>query len=268
MTEPPYQYLMREGHRIAFMTFGVRSGAPIVICHGLSANGTQFISDAEYFAQQGFFVVVPDLRGHGKSQLLEETQKLNFSIPSLADDVLALMDHLNLDPVHFVGNSLGGVVGLQLMGKHSDRIATFASYGTAYSLNSSALAIWLLPRMLRLLGSNLVAAMGAKSTSDTPDVQAFVKKMYVEADLQVVARVAAEIGKYDLIENAIEFKKPLLMLRGDSDKTVNSEFGPTLEQMKLLENFQLVEIENAGHCANLDAPDFVRTELLKHFSSA
>jgi len=266
--EPSYSFLEYETHRIAYRTFGSEKGTPIVICHGLSANGTQFTSDAEFFAQQGFFVIVPDLRGHGQSQLLIGSEQLDFSIPTLADDILAILNHLNLDQIHFVGNSLGGVVGLQLMGSYDRRFATFASFGTAYSLNSSAFAIWLLPRMLKLLGSRIVAAMGAKGTSDNPEVQAFVKKMYAAADLQVVARVAAEIGKYDLIANAVKFNKPLLMIKGARDKTVNAELGPTLEKMQSQKNFKLVEIENADHCTNLDAPDFVRTELLKHFASA
>ncbi|GLQ17285.1 alpha/beta fold hydrolase [Maritalea porphyrae] len=268
MNDRAKNFIERKGHHIAFTTYGDKSDLPLVICHGLAANGTQFISDAEYFAQQGFYVIVPDLRGHGQSQLLVDPNLLEFSIPELASDVIAVLDHMGLDQVHFVGNSLGGVIGLQLMGEHSNRLATFASFGTAYALNSSPIAIWLLPRMLKLLGSRIVAAMGAKSTSDNPDVQAIVHKIYAESNLQVVARISAEIGKYDLIDNAIAFKKPLLMLRGAKDKTVNSELGPTLERMHALENFKLVEIENAGHCANLDAPDLVRSELLKHFAKA
>ena len=53
------------------------------------------------------------------------------------------------------------------------------------------------------------------------------------------------------------------MLRGGRDPQINLVLGPTLRAMRGRPNFTLVEVPHGGHCANLDAPDQVRAELLR-----
>ncbi len=56
-----------DGVRIAYDDLGPRAGVPVVLCHGLAAAGVQLAADAGYFAALGLRVLVPDLRGHGRS---------------------------------------------------------------------------------------------------------------------------------------------------------------------------------------------------------
>lgn len=59
-----------------------------------------------------------DLRGHGRSDL----PATGYSIPDMADDLLALLDHLGLERVHLMGHSFGGAIALLLAHRHPERV--------------------------------------------------------------------------------------------------------------------------------------------------
>jgi 3-oxoadipate enol-lactonase len=63
-------------------------------------------------------VVRYDTRGHGESPVVPGP----YSIDDLADDVIALLDRLSLDRVHYVGLSLGGMTGMRLAARSPERI--------------------------------------------------------------------------------------------------------------------------------------------------
>lgn len=221
-----------------------------------------------YLAEQGYRVIVPELRGHGRSKLSKPAAQTDFSISAMMLDLVSVLDDAGVQSVSFIGNSLGGILGLGLMKEHQARLDRFASFGTTYSLRTLGIAIWLMPRMYKLLGQNLVARIGAKGTSRILSTQQFMRNMFLSSDLDVVARILPHIGKYNLIENAVQFKKPILMLRGEHDSSINSALGPTLEAMRKLPSFELVDVKGAGHCANLDAPAEVRRAMVRFAGDA
>src|SRR5690606_23714166 len=113
---------------------GPPAGTPVVLCHGLGAAGEQLAEDARYFAGRGYRVLLPDLRGHGRSGTPVPPTRAAFTIPLMAADLLAMLDDAGVGPVHWVGNSLGGILALELLGAHAARFRTLATFGTAYRL--------------------------------------------------------------------------------------------------------------------------------------
>ena len=84
------------------------SGEPIVFLHtGLQTGLLDFVYQREYF-KNNFKVILPDLRGHGKSI---ENDFSNFFEDS-AKDLLETLEHLEVKSAHIVGCSLGALVGL------------------------------------------------------------------------------------------------------------------------------------------------------------
>ena len=84
------------------------SGEPIVFLHtGLQTGLIDFENQREYFKNK-YKVILPDLRGHGKS--IEDDFSNYFE--DSAKDLLETLDHLGMESAHIVGCSLGALVGL------------------------------------------------------------------------------------------------------------------------------------------------------------
>lgn len=84
-----------------------RANAPaVVFSNSLAADMEMWHPQAEALAD-GFTAIRFDARGHGAT----EATPGDYSLELLGSDVLALLDELKIDKVHFVGLSLGGMVG-------------------------------------------------------------------------------------------------------------------------------------------------------------
>lgn len=252
-----------DGVRIVYDDLGPRDGVPVVLCHGLAAAGEQLAEDAACFAGLGYRVLVPDLRGHGRSGKPVPLTPGAFSIPRMAADLLGVLDHAGAGPVHWVGNSLGGILALQLLGQHAARFRTLATFGTAYRLSLPRWGAALIPLSYGLFGPRLNGWFGARLTTRDAAARPVIEKLLARFDPGVGRLVAGNLTNYDLLGNAKAATLPILMLRGGRDSAINAALGPTLEAMQGRPNFTLVELPEGGHCANLDATEKLQAELLK-----
>ncbi|MEO1789083.1 MAG: alpha/beta hydrolase [Pseudomonadota bacterium] len=94
------------------------TGAPILCLAGLTRDGRDFDYVAPHLSR--YRVIRLDYRGRGKSGWAPfET----YTIPTEAQDVLALLDHLGLDKVAILGTSRGGLIAMVLAAMAKDRLA-------------------------------------------------------------------------------------------------------------------------------------------------
>jgi pimeloyl-ACP methyl ester carboxylesterase len=114
---PVHRFQGRDGLELAWRETG--DGRPLVILHGLMAGGAQLIGldngPVGVIAAHGHRVIVPDLRGHGDSGRPHDPGWYPPDV--LADDGLALIEHLGLDDYDLGGYSLGGKVVLRLLAR-------------------------------------------------------------------------------------------------------------------------------------------------------
>ncbi len=100
-------------------------GEPIVFLHtGLQTGMTDFEEQRDYF-QSRFKVILPDLRGHGKSKSLELTNYYEDSASDLKDT----LDHLGVESAHIVGCSIGALVGLFFAKRFPGKLKTLTLSG-------------------------------------------------------------------------------------------------------------------------------------------
>jgi pimeloyl-ACP methyl ester carboxylesterase len=254
--------LTDDGVAIVYDDLGPQDGVPVVLCHGLAAAGEQLTADAEYLAGLGYRVLVPDLRGHGRSGKPRAMTAESFSIPRMADDLLAVLEQAGVGPVHWVGNSLGGILALQLLARHEARFRTLATFGTAYRLSLPRWGAHVIPWSYALLGAARNGWLTARGTTRNRAARPLIGRLIAQFDPQVGRYVAENLASYDLRANARAARLPILLLRGGLDGHVNRALGPTLAAMRERENFTLVDLPEGGHCANLDATGAWRRELL------
>jgi len=250
---------------ISYCDLGPKDRPAVVLCHGLASSGRQFAEDATFFIEHGFRVILPDLRGHGRSSVPDDLQEEEFAIPHMANDLIAILDHAGVHAVHYVGNSLGGILALHLLPTHPDRFITFTTFGTSYTLLTPSFPADAVPRIYDFIGPEWVDKIIARSTSKRRSAQELVHELLDDYDINVVGFVAKSVGNYDFIENAKQFEKPIMMLRGGQDNLVNAALMTTMHAMKDQPNFVHFDIPKGGHCANLDAQSEVRIALLGFF---
>lgn len=99
-------------HRMAYTEWGDPHNPRVVVCvHGLTRNGRDFDELARALADD-YRVVCPDVVGRGRSDWLGD--KADYGFPTYVNDMVTLIARLDVDAVHWVGTSMGGIIGMLL----------------------------------------------------------------------------------------------------------------------------------------------------------
>jgi pimeloyl-ACP methyl ester carboxylesterase len=128
-----------EGQRIAYREFGggpasitprgsrgrtalsaPAGGRPLILIHGLLLSQKMHWPLAEDLAARGNRVITVDLLGHGKSERPRDMAR--YSMHQFSDQVVALIDHLEIDQAAVMGTSLGANTALEMAFEHPERL--------------------------------------------------------------------------------------------------------------------------------------------------
>ncbi|MET3683710.1 pimeloyl-ACP methyl ester carboxylesterase [Alkalibacillus flavidus] len=96
----------------------------VVFLHGAGGNHTIFYKQAKQFKKH-FNCLFVNFPGHGKSKPLD----VKYTTGNIADKVLELLDHLNIQQSHFIGISLGTMVMTEIGHKMPERVASMTMGG-------------------------------------------------------------------------------------------------------------------------------------------
>jgi pimeloyl-ACP methyl ester carboxylesterase len=118
-----HHYASVRGVRLHYAEAGPASGDPVVLQHGWPQHWWMWRDLIPALAAAGYRVIAPDLRGHGWS----EKPAGDYRKDELMRDMLALLDHLGLDQVRYVGHDWGAYVGTLASLRHPERISQFVS---------------------------------------------------------------------------------------------------------------------------------------------
>ena len=100
-------YLIRKG-----------DGPILMLVHGFSANNSTWLQFADKLPDN-YYLIAPDLAGHGKSSEAE-----SYDLERQAERLKALAEHLNLEPFHIVGNSMGGAISAIYAARFPEDVAS------------------------------------------------------------------------------------------------------------------------------------------------
>jgi 2-succinyl-6-hydroxy-2,4-cyclohexadiene-1-carboxylate synthase len=96
-------------------TFGNPNATPLLLLHGFLGSGNDWKGCAKTL-QERYFVIAPDIPGHGATQPNENAQKAHgiYSMESVATTILAVLSALNVGNTYICGYSMGGRLALYL----------------------------------------------------------------------------------------------------------------------------------------------------------
>ncbi len=251
-------------------------GDPVVLIHGWPLDHQMWEYQATFLAAHGLRVITYDRRGFGKSSHPYQ----GYDYDTLADDLKAVLDGLDLQNVTLVGFSMGGGEVARYMSRHAGgRVAkvAFVSSVTPFLLKTSDNPDG--------VDQSTFDQMIAGLQKDRADfLHSFAKTFYGAGPLGVGTAVSEAEGQWTLAMampaspkatldcvrsfSATDFrgdlptiKVPVLIIHGESDKTV--PISASGEQTsKLLPGAEYLVYEGEGHGLHMTAKDRLNQDLL------
>jgi 3-oxoadipate enol-lactonase len=255
--DPLVQATLSTGATVGVTDSGGQ-GPVIVFSHGLLMNHTMFAPQVAAL-RDAFRVVTWDQRGHGEAE-----HDGTWSYWDSADDLLALLDHLEVQQAVLAGMSQGGFLSLRAALRSPERVRALVLLDTQADVEDPAVA-------------PLYEAMTASWSADgsSQDILDFtaVAILGPGADEQPWKEHWAAMPKHraaqvmhplltreDLTERLGEIACPALVVHGDADASIPVEKAEALVA-GLSAALPLVLVPGGGHAANLTHPEIVNPAL-------
>lgn len=236
-----------RGVTIHYDRMGSR-GEPLILIHGLGERKEGW--EYQHALADTYDLIIPDLRGHGRSENAE-----GISIEHFAKDILALMDHLGVESAHLCGLSMGGIVAQEIYRQAPERCRSLILVSTYYFVPElwAGLLYNLYTRRLNALPKAVrmrLAAYSCLYSRDEAIVRRFRRAIGPE-EKSYKASVAACV-KVDNRRLLPKIKVPTLII-GCAYDLITPVWIQALMH-KLIPNSELVILRNAGHMAKLEKP--------------
>ncbi|MGE0754221.1 MAG: alpha/beta fold hydrolase [Alphaproteobacteria bacterium] len=123
-------------HTLACYAWGDRSHPALLCVHGLTRNGRDF----DYLAatlSENFYVLCPDMPGRGNSSRLPAT---HYNYPTYLYDIELLLQAKNIQNVHWLGTSMGGIIAMLMANKKPGLIRSLILNDVGCTITVAALA--------------------------------------------------------------------------------------------------------------------------------
>ncbi len=213
-----------------FYTLSGKSDAPVLMMSNSLGTSLDMWQPQLAAMESRFHLLRYDMRGHGNSDLVDQA----FSISTLGQDVLALLDELRIDRVHFCGLSVGGVIGQWLGANAPQRLRslilcnTAAKIGTTESWNKRIADV-----EQHGLASITEAVLERWFTPAfrvaSPDAVAPFRAMLHACNPKGYVRVCAAIRDMDQRKLVEEIRLPTCVIAGEHDPATTLDDGRFLQ---------------------------------------
>jgi pimeloyl-ACP methyl ester carboxylesterase len=230
-------------------------GAAILFLHGVGADHTVWNAVLPSLAPE-FRLLVPDLRGHGRSEAGPEA---TYSLDAMVEDLVAVLDSRELDSAHVVGLSAGALLALRLGLERPERVRSLTMIaGAAYTDGHT----------------RSVAERWAETyAADGPDALAIrmLKDLYypdwIEAHMEVADRLreevprhdyraaqlwAREVATFDERPRIASLRPPALIVQAMDDQVVDASHGRILRQS--IPGSRIRILAETGHMVPIERP--------------
>ena len=243
------------------------SGDPVLLAHGYLFGADWWRPQIDALADR-FDVIAPDLRGQMSSETTAD--QADFDLWNQAEDLHGLITSLGVAPVHFVGLSMGGMIGLRLILRHPADIRSLVLMDTSAHPED--------PEMVERYEGMLSVVEAGQIEAIVPGLPPifladdFVRDHIAEVDEWLRRAVAADSnglvralravdGRDDVSPRLGEIHVPTLVIHGTEDVAVPME---RAEQLAAGISGARLETVSGGHQSNVDCPEET-SRLLRDF---
>ena len=227
----------------------------VVLSHSLACDLSMWDNEVRLLSQH-YRVMRYDTRGHGKSSAPAGP----YSMDLLTDDAKALLDALGIAHCHWVGLSMGGMIGQTFALKYPGVFTSMTLADTTSKYPDGSGPIW--EARIKLVGEQGMQAVVQ------PTLERWFTAPFRAAQPALMARVAGLIGntpvagysgccaalpKINVTAQLKDIRIPTLVLCGDQD--AGTPVALSEEIHRNLPGSELVIIPSASHLSNLEQPE-------------
>ena len=252
-----------DNRRIAYDLVGPDTGPVVCFTHSLAADGGMWAEQVPALLQQGFRVLRIDMRGHGGSEPVAG----DYTMRALAGDVASVLDALGIARVHYVGLSIGGMLGQAFAIEHGAKLISAMWCDTLPSSPAAADA-WN-ERIATVRAANSLAPL-ADATTERWLTDAFKTRNPARwrqiRDTVLGTTPAGYIGccaailGFDFTSQLPSVRIPTLVVCGADDIGTPPEQNQRITS--LVPGARYVEIADARHFPNVEHPEIFNRTML------
>lgn len=232
----------------------------VFFAHGLLWSHKMFRAQIDYLSKN-YRVIAYDHRGQGQSE-----SKGPFDMETVAEDAAALIKELSNEPVHFIGLSMGGFVGMRLASRYPHLIKTLVLMETS----ANAEPVENLPKYKTLNGivkwvgvippvaSKVMHIMFAESWLSNPANKLQIKNWKNELSSNkrsITSPVEGVIYRKGVEDELAKISCPTMIIVGDEDVATKPEKAKYIQMG--IAKAKLHVIPGAGHSSCIEKPDEV-----------
>jgi pimeloyl-ACP methyl ester carboxylesterase len=252
-------------HRMSYLEWGERDNPRVLVCvHGLTRCSRDFDFLAAALASR-YRVICPDVVGRGDSDWLENP--MEYAVPTYTFDMVTLIARLDVESVHWVGTSLGGLIGMTIAAMNDSPITRLVLNDvgpvlTAVSLERIASYLGKVPPLPTIeTAEQVVRATSAPFGPHTDAEWRFLTEHVVRRNADGTLRMhydpalavpfSAELSDkdVDLWSYYDPIRCPTLVLRGEQSDLLTRETAGKMAARG--PHAKVVEIPGVGHAPTL-----------------
>ncbi len=242
----------------------------VVFSHSYLVDWSHFEPQIDALSDR-YRCIAFDHRGHGAS----ERPKEGYDMETLYADAVAFIEAMGCAPVHFVGLSTGGFIGLRLGFRRPDLLRTLTLMDTSAEVEPALKRFQyeLMMRMVGVIGTRpfapyVMTLFFSKKSRRDPTREAELgrfRQMIIDDDSDTIVRFGRGIfSREGVLEHLVEITVPTLVVVGEEDKSQ-----PPARARRITDGIpgsELLVVPNAAHISSVDAPQVINAALEKHFA--
>lgn len=234
---------------------------PVVLLHGGNISSRWWGHQIRHITEKGHTVIAMDTRGHGRST---DNPQVPFTYDLFADDVIALLDHLNVASANFVGWSDGANTCLSLAMRYGTRIKRIFSFAPNYQPDQ---AIPYEPGRVPFV-SDLMNRMKVEYISISPTPENFDN---FRAKVQTMQASYPAWTEEDFSKITASYKSPhqgplIWIVTADSEELIQHWVAKKITDM--IEGSNLLVLPDVSHFAPIQGVDTFNDALDEWLSSS
>ncbi|MBV8737332.1 MAG: alpha/beta fold hydrolase [Alphaproteobacteria bacterium] len=243
--------------RLYYDLAGPEDGPVVCITHSLASDGGSWAEQVAPLLGAGFRVLRLDMRGHGGSDPVAG----DYTMSALAGDVATVLDALGLARVHYIGLSIGGMIGQAFALEYGNKLISAMWCDTLPASPLTAKAVWD-ERMAIVRRANSLEPIGDGTMerwftdafkTKTPGRWQQIRDTIVATTPAGYLGCSAAIMNFDFVTRLPSLKLPVLVVCGEEDAGT-----PATENRRLADlvpGARYEEIPRMRHFPNVEAPD-------------